>query len=214
MGNGHLGTFVWHDSIYVNGVYNGYHGESHRARIKSILSSRWDACPGEGSSIFRLDMRQGIVSEIQSCPMATVEQRVYAHATVNRVLVNEIIITRVDGMDGDVIVNRIDLSGQESDNDFDWQADEQIADQKWYKTGTTTEPEIDSSNPITVHIYYNEIPPATITMTENQDVLIVHYYLAIDVEQDIAEGYFDEGSTILENIVALECHCYIITLLS
>ena len=33
--NGHVGTNVFTDTVYMNGVYNGFKGESHRARIPS-----------------------------------------------------------------------------------------------------------------------------------------------------------------------------------
>ena len=36
VGNGHLASTVFDTSIYVNGLYNGKEGESHRARIPNI----------------------------------------------------------------------------------------------------------------------------------------------------------------------------------
>lgn len=35
VGNGHIATAVYSDTIYMNGFYNGYAYESHRARIPS-----------------------------------------------------------------------------------------------------------------------------------------------------------------------------------
>lgn len=36
VGNGHLASTVFYDSIYLNGLYNGYEGESHRARVPNF----------------------------------------------------------------------------------------------------------------------------------------------------------------------------------
>ena len=36
VGNGHLASTVFDDAIYVNGVYNGQRGVSHRARVPNM----------------------------------------------------------------------------------------------------------------------------------------------------------------------------------
>ena len=33
VGNGHLATNVWTDTLFLNGVYNGYKGDSYRADL-------------------------------------------------------------------------------------------------------------------------------------------------------------------------------------
>ena len=38
VGNGYLATVVYSDTIYVNGIYNGRGGNSHRARIPSTAA--------------------------------------------------------------------------------------------------------------------------------------------------------------------------------
>ena len=40
VGNGHIATVVYSDTIYMNGLYNGERGESHRARIPSYINVR------------------------------------------------------------------------------------------------------------------------------------------------------------------------------
>lgn len=60
LGNGHLATNAYSDALFVNGVYNGYLGDSHRGRIQSLFASQWDACSSDGGErLFTLDMRQG-----------------------------------------------------------------------------------------------------------------------------------------------------------
>ena len=62
VGNGHLATNVWSDSIYVNGVYNGRLGNSSRARIQSMHASDFyvTGCD-DPERLYRLDTRQGTV---------------------------------------------------------------------------------------------------------------------------------------------------------
>lgn len=36
IGNGHLASTVFDNKVYVNGLYNGERGESHRARVPNI----------------------------------------------------------------------------------------------------------------------------------------------------------------------------------
>ena len=36
--NGHLGTTLYNAEVYMNGLYNGAHGDSHRAIIPSTCS--------------------------------------------------------------------------------------------------------------------------------------------------------------------------------
>lgn len=40
VGNGQLATVIYTDTIYMNGLYNGGLGESHRARIPSQINIR------------------------------------------------------------------------------------------------------------------------------------------------------------------------------
>lgn len=40
IGNGQLATGVYTDTVYMNGLYNGELGESHRARIPSQINIR------------------------------------------------------------------------------------------------------------------------------------------------------------------------------
>lgn len=58
IGNGYLATNVFSDAIYVDGVFNGYREDSHRARIPSTASIR--VTSGAISEVYRLDMRNGM----------------------------------------------------------------------------------------------------------------------------------------------------------
>lgn len=58
IGNGYLATNVFSDAIYVDGVFNGYREDSHRARIPSTASIR--VTSEVISDVYRLDMRNGM----------------------------------------------------------------------------------------------------------------------------------------------------------
>lgn len=45
VGNGQLATVIYTDTVYMNGLYNGELGESHRARIPSQINIRMDVAP-------------------------------------------------------------------------------------------------------------------------------------------------------------------------
>jgi hypothetical protein len=45
VGNGQLATVIYTDTVYMNGLYNGELGESHRARIPSQINIRMDVGP-------------------------------------------------------------------------------------------------------------------------------------------------------------------------
>ena len=59
IGNGYLATNVFSDAIYVDGVFNGYREDSHRARIPSTASIRVN--DDVISEDFSLDMWNGMI---------------------------------------------------------------------------------------------------------------------------------------------------------
>ncbi len=67
------------------------------------------------------------MEEVLTCPDVTVTQRLYAHAQLDRLLVTEVALERNEGSTGtEVEVFRADLSGEQSDEDFEWQEVEEI----------------------------------------------------------------------------------------
>ena len=126
VGNGHLATNVWTDTIFINGVYNGLLGNSHRARIQNIHASDFNitGCSNP-TRTYRLDTRKGVVEEELSCVgFGSVTFRTYAHAAIDRVLATEVHLIK-DPLALNFQVDRIDLSGEESD-EFVWQPTQQI----------------------------------------------------------------------------------------
>ncbi len=61
------------------------------------------------------------VEEVISCPEAVLTYRTYAHSSLDRLLVSEVHVERVeDDASKEVIARRMDLSGEES-ADMEWQ---------------------------------------------------------------------------------------------
>lgn len=61
IGNGQLSTGVYTDTVYMNGLYNGELGESHRARIPSQINIRMSIDGGQTvtQQRFILDTEKG-----------------------------------------------------------------------------------------------------------------------------------------------------------
>ena len=59
VGNGHIATGVYTDTIYMNGLYNGELGESHRARIPSQINIRTSSVANATQRRFILDTKKG-----------------------------------------------------------------------------------------------------------------------------------------------------------
>ncbi|CAF4451865.1 unnamed protein product [Rotaria sp. Silwood2] len=57
IGNGHVATVVYSDFIYMNGLYNGENGTSHRARIPSTVNWKFKLRPR--SSLYTLNVSSG-----------------------------------------------------------------------------------------------------------------------------------------------------------
>lgn len=59
IGNGHIATNVLSDTIYMNGFYNGYREDSHRARLQATSAVDVQFNDGWDSRYYALDMFNG-----------------------------------------------------------------------------------------------------------------------------------------------------------
>lgn len=62
VGNGHLASTIFDNSIYLNGLYNGAKTDSHRARVPNVHNFSFVSHDREGfqNSKYTLNMHQGI----------------------------------------------------------------------------------------------------------------------------------------------------------
>jgi len=66
VGNGHLATIVYSETVFMNGLYNGEQGDSHRARIPSRINIRISIPRTEiRSRRFTLDVEKGSLKTYQ-----------------------------------------------------------------------------------------------------------------------------------------------------
>lgn len=98
LSNGHIGVQVMSHNVYMNGVYNGERGLSHRARIPNYSNVIID--PGQfdrlSTKIFhRMNYRHAIFETvIELHNQFTIRHMIYAHRYYSRAIVNEIFVTR------------------------------------------------------------------------------------------------------------------------
>lgn len=109
MANGHVGFIPYGDTIYMNGLYNGYGGRSHRARIPNYANIQFESCSrftsmasdlnkllSEPQCTYALDVFNGIFRTQANFDKGhfTVEQIQYAHRYYDRAIVNRIAVKR------------------------------------------------------------------------------------------------------------------------
>ena len=69
----------------------------------------------------------GLVKVEVNCPgIATVTYLTYAHASLDRILVAELHVVREGSADDDVHVSVLDLSGEEEQDDFEWEGPSEV----------------------------------------------------------------------------------------
>ncbi|XP_058447938.1 protein-glucosylgalactosylhydroxylysine glucosidase-like [Malaya genurostris] len=108
LANGHLGFTVFGDAIYMNGLYSGYRGLSHRARIANVANLRLTVASGFTATVnggneatTRMDFRSGTFCVDYRGPNNSyrVQQLIYPHQFYNRAIVNQFTIERLDAED-------------------------------------------------------------------------------------------------------------------
>ncbi|CAH2067404.1 unnamed protein product, partial [Iphiclides podalirius] len=92
VGNGHLATNVFSDTVYMNGLYNGFRGESHRARIPAWANIRLNSTLTHHpyKPVYSLDTKHGVFTVTVDRDRSVVTQRIYAHRFYTRAIVNQI----------------------------------------------------------------------------------------------------------------------------
>lgn len=95
LGNGHLGFTALSDDVYMNWLYNGRAGLSHRARIPNFVNILLTDCLSR-SCKYTLNVKHGIFAvklTVENEFIAT--HLVYAHRFYDRALINQIHIQRL-----------------------------------------------------------------------------------------------------------------------
>lgn len=95
LSNGHLGFTVLSDEVYMNGLYNGKNGLSHRAKIPNFANILLADCLKQICK-YTLNMKRGIfIMELYVENQFIATHLLFAHRFLNRALINQIHIQRL-----------------------------------------------------------------------------------------------------------------------
>lgn len=109
LGNGHIGYTVMSDTIYMNGLYNGIGGHSHRARIPNYSNleimimniytnqATYPKRP-DWNVTYELDLKKGIFKTTIVNNYFKIIHKTYPHRFFTRCIINEIYIIRLDSI--------------------------------------------------------------------------------------------------------------------
>lgn len=97
LGNGHIGFTVLSNEVYMNGLYNGRAGLSHRARIPNFVNILLEDClKHEEACNFSLNMHHGyFMVKLVVADQFIATHLIYAHRYRDRVLINQLHIQRL-----------------------------------------------------------------------------------------------------------------------
>lgn len=96
LSNGHIGFTIFSNSVYMNGLYNGKGGLSHRARIPNFANIQFDDCRGAAKCKYTLNLKHGffmVEMNVENEFIAT--HLIYAHRFYNRAIINQFHIQRL-----------------------------------------------------------------------------------------------------------------------
>jgi protein-glucosylgalactosylhydroxylysine glucosidase len=101
LSNGHIGFTVLSNEVFMNGLYNGKAGLSHRAKIPNFVNIIFEDClngPNNKTSCnFSLNMHHGFfMTKLVVADQFIATHMVYPHRYRNRLFINQIYIHRLN----------------------------------------------------------------------------------------------------------------------
>ncbi|KAG5674373.1 hypothetical protein PVAND_004347 [Polypedilum vanderplanki] len=97
LSNGHVGFTIFSDSVYMNALYNGRGGLSHRARIPNFSNIQFADC---SQCRYTMNMQYGyFMTEMNIENEFIATHLVYAHRYYNRAIINQYFIQRLGSRD-------------------------------------------------------------------------------------------------------------------
>ncbi|CAF1071481.1 unnamed protein product [Rotaria sordida] len=157
VGNGHVATVIFSDFIYMNGLYNGANGTSHRARIPSTHNWQFKL-ESLSSLLYSLDVAFGVFTEKLENDQVRIERRIFASQEYIELLLAHVVITRLTSK-GHPIIVPVEVNEQTTSIDFDLQVSSRD-DKHVLLSGTTREVEnnLFQSNRLSLFMYYTPLP--------------------------------------------------------
>ncbi|XP_064602708.1 protein-glucosylgalactosylhydroxylysine glucosidase-like [Liolophura sinensis] len=192
IGNGQVATVVYSDSIYMNGLYNGFHSDSHRARIPAFCSVQITGVnpPAEFHRTYSLNVSTGIFTETIKGAYFQVDLKMYAHRRVRELLVSELWIRRSDINKKLGVSLSVNKGPDSEDIDFE-QSQTMIANSR-YVHGRIKTPEFNDSVHQEVHVYYSEVP-ANISLMDSMSESTWLFLTSVSQTRKGAEDNYDKG---------------------
>ncbi|CAF1270300.1 unnamed protein product [Adineta steineri] len=193
IGNGHLATVVYNDVIYMNGLYNGQNGTSHRACIPSTLN--WQFKINSSSSLYTLNVSSGIFSEILENDKVRIERRLFASQEYTELLLAHVVLIRKAPI-GTRIVVPIEVNENTTSDDIDF-ANATRTSQYVFLSGKTREIENSQfqTESLPVFVYYTPLPVHGLELNEDETNRTYLFVTSIDGNQSIAKQSFDYATT-------------------
>ncbi|GAB0096819.1 protein-glucosylgalactosylhydroxylysine glucosidase [Sergentomyia squamirostris] len=194
LANGHIGFVVFEHSILVNGLYNGFMGYSHRARIPNHANIQLRNCANSTTTpqddcLYELNIATGVFRTTLTTPTVNAEHRVYAHRYFNRVIVNEFRLTR-NGAGTDAVTLALfqDAGDPSVDFTFSTATEETISGVTFQKVMGQT---IDREDPNyqkdlrSINVFYTTAPQQII-LAQNQVQITVRFLTSVDFDEAVA----------------------------
>ncbi|CAF3413981.1 unnamed protein product [Rotaria socialis] len=192
VGNGHVATVVFSDFIYMNGLYNGDNGTSHRARIPSTLN--WQFLFHPSISIFSLNVSSGTFTEILENDEVRIEQRIFTSQEYTELLISHVVIIRL-AFNGRKILVPTRINEQVASDDIDFVV---AARNKQYVllSGKTRQLENNQfqQEQLPVFVYYTPLPVNGFELDPQETSRTYLFVTSIDSEQARAKRSFEYAS--------------------
>ncbi|XP_052787604.1 protein-glucosylgalactosylhydroxylysine glucosidase-like [Mya arenaria] len=194
--NGHVGTVVHSDSVYMNGLYNGNGTTSTRARIPAFTSlDVINFAPDENvSTTYCLHMNSGIYEEIYRGDHWRVTVTMYAHRVFNRLLVTELTVA-TDGQQRTLTIPLKVNHGNQSSSVTLQDATSDVASAN-YKYGTILEAETPESGLTPVHVYYKTVPLDVTVDSGHSGTETLVFLMSVSTNQADAAFAFTKGRSL------------------
>ncbi|XP_028165174.1 protein-glucosylgalactosylhydroxylysine glucosidase isoform X1 [Ostrinia furnacalis] len=169
IGNGHVATNIFSDTVYMNGLYNGRKGVSRRARIPGYANIRLNSTLTHFpfKPVYSLDTRDGVFKVRVDRDRSIVTQRIYAHRFYTRAIVNQIQVVSKPHVDPNFMHHEIwiavKLMPGPTSNDITFEDPiPEIYDGRtiWSSCGQTKETEDPTYQPLPVDVcvYWTSVP--------------------------------------------------------
>ncbi|XP_026314471.1 protein-glucosylgalactosylhydroxylysine glucosidase-like [Hyposmocoma kahamanoa] len=211
IGNGHIATNIFSDAVFMNGLYNGLKGDSHRARIPAYANIRLDSPLTRHlfRPLYSLDTSEGAFKVRVDSDKSVIVQRTYAHRYYTRAIVNQIQVTPKPHSDPQIWVPISLMQGPES-NDITFEAPvfEIIENREsWSMCGETKESEdpVYQPAPEKICLYWTAVPNQLV-VPQHSDTLFT-FVMTADKKKDVARQEFvkvlqEEGDELYRKHVA------------